>query len=351
MKESDQAGTCHEDFIGALEFAPLASVVLAVAAGQPTAAVSPGPPGPSVAAGTNHALSVPQQGGLLKESDQAGTRNEDFIGALEFALLASVVENVDVSLAQDHSAGQLPSLHQSASSINKSSMMRSSSSEIPEAARAPHRNDGRIQGSFFFLRGRRSVVHVTLADLLVDLILIRVEETNYYPKNIVCYNSCSPFSSRNNNRVDDVKNENPRVEEIECARWRVVATGDAEETHLGVIKSLLELISSYQWSREPHEGSEQRERLTRRLTLPNEDSSARHHDLNHGSRLGTDCERLGKSSRWLASQYAMIRHGRTTGVTEPVNIAGEDNVADIVTKALTGKTYLRHRATLLGHAH
>ena len=64
---------------------------------------------------------------------------------------------------------------------------------------------------------------------------------------------------------------------------------------------------------------------------------------------GTDCERLVKSSRWLASRYAMIRHGRATGVIEPVKIDGEDNVADIVTKALTGKTYLKHRATMLGH--
>ena len=45
----------------------------------------------------------------------------------------------------------------------------------------------------------------------------------------------------------------------------------------------------------------------------------------------------------------MIRHGRATGVIEPVKIDGEDNVADIVTKALTGKTYLKHRATMLGH--
>ena len=65
---------------------------------------------------------------------------------------------------------------------------------------------------------------------------------------------------------------------------------------------------------------------------------------------GTDCERLVKSSRWLASRYAMIRYGKACGVINPIKVPGEDNVADIVTKALTGQVFRKHRATLLGHA-
>ena len=66
---------------------------------------------------------------------------------------------------------------------------------------------------------------------------------------------------------------------------------------------------------------------------------------------GSNCEKLAKSSRWLSSRYAMIRHGRACGLIDPIKVKSEDNVADIVTKPLTGEAFIRHRATILGLAH
>ena len=66
---------------------------------------------------------------------------------------------------------------------------------------------------------------------------------------------------------------------------------------------------------------------------------------------GSECERLVKSSRWLAARYAMMRYGKASGAIMPTKIKGEDNVADIVTKPLVGATFERHRSTILGHAH
>ena len=66
---------------------------------------------------------------------------------------------------------------------------------------------------------------------------------------------------------------------------------------------------------------------------------------------GTNCERLGKSSRWLAARYAMIRFGIACRAIAPRKCAAADNVADIVTKPLGGPAYARHRATILGLAH
>ena len=66
---------------------------------------------------------------------------------------------------------------------------------------------------------------------------------------------------------------------------------------------------------------------------------------------GTQCERLGKSSRWLAARYAMIRFGIQCGAIVARKRDGDDNVADIVTKPLTGAAFAKHRATILGLAH
>ena len=46
----------------------------------------------------------------------------------------------------------------------------------------------------------------------------------------------------------------------------------------------------------------------------------------------------------------MIRYGKACGIVNPVKVPGPNNVADIVTKALTGELFQKHRATLLGHA-
>ena len=66
---------------------------------------------------------------------------------------------------------------------------------------------------------------------------------------------------------------------------------------------------------------------------------------------GTRCERLGKSSRWLAARYAMIRFGIQCGAITARKREGAENVSDIVTKPLAGALFAKHRATILGLAH
>ena len=66
---------------------------------------------------------------------------------------------------------------------------------------------------------------------------------------------------------------------------------------------------------------------------------------------GTHCERLSKSSRWLATRYAMIRFGIASGAIKPMKVSAEDNLADLLTKPLTGARFERLRAAVLGLAH
>ena len=63
---------------------------------------------------------------------------------------------------------------------------------------------------------------------------------------------------------------------------------------------------------------------------------------------GTGCERLKKSSRWMASRYAVIRWGLACGTIDLRKADAADNCADIVTKCLTGEAFFRHRKTILG---
>jgi hypothetical protein len=63
---------------------------------------------------------------------------------------------------------------------------------------------------------------------------------------------------------------------------------------------------------------------------------------------GTGCERLQKSSRWMASRYAMVRWGLRCGTIDLRKVAAVDNCADIVTKCLMGDAFRRHRDTILG---
>ena len=66
---------------------------------------------------------------------------------------------------------------------------------------------------------------------------------------------------------------------------------------------------------------------------------------------GTACERLVKSSRWLAARYAMIRRGVASDIILPTKVPGASNVANILTKPLHGPAFLTHRATILGLKH
>ena len=63
---------------------------------------------------------------------------------------------------------------------------------------------------------------------------------------------------------------------------------------------------------------------------------------------GRSAERMAKSSRWLATRYAMIRWAERCKTVRLAQIASEDNCADIMTKCLTGALFRRHRAKVLG---
>ena len=62
---------------------------------------------------------------------------------------------------------------------------------------------------------------------------------------------------------------------------------------------------------------------------------------------GQACERIDKNSRWMATRYAMVRWGIECGSIDLRLVAGEENCADIFTKALVGETFVRHRRTVL----
>jgi len=63
---------------------------------------------------------------------------------------------------------------------------------------------------------------------------------------------------------------------------------------------------------------------------------------------GKGAERMAKSSRWLATRYAMIRWAERCHTARLAHIASCDNCADIMTKCLTGPEFFRHRARVLG---
>ena len=63
---------------------------------------------------------------------------------------------------------------------------------------------------------------------------------------------------------------------------------------------------------------------------------------------GSGCERLRKSSRWMATRYAMIRWGIACGTMRLRKLLAADNNGDILTKALTGRLFDVLRARVLG---
>jgi hypothetical protein len=66
---------------------------------------------------------------------------------------------------------------------------------------------------------------------------------------------------------------------------------------------------------------------------------------------GATLERITKLSRWVASRKAMLHSAVTAGVIDLRKVPGEDNVADILTKTLTGPDFDKHRAAILGLGH
>ncbi len=65
---------------------------------------------------------------------------------------------------------------------------------------------------------------------------------------------------------------------------------------------------------------------------------------------GRGADRMAKSSRWLATRYAMIRWAERCNAVRLAHIPSHDNCADILTKCLTGDAFRRHRTTVLGHS-
>jgi hypothetical protein len=65
---------------------------------------------------------------------------------------------------------------------------------------------------------------------------------------------------------------------------------------------------------------------------------------------GTNCERLGKSPRWLSSRYAMMRFGEACGAVAPTKLVAEENVSNAMTKPEAGSLFVAHRALLMGLA-
>jgi len=63
---------------------------------------------------------------------------------------------------------------------------------------------------------------------------------------------------------------------------------------------------------------------------------------------GVANEQIKRATRWLAARKAMLRAATEANVITIEKVDALDNVADILTKPLTGAAFARHRATLLG---
>ena len=55
-----------------------------------------------------------------------------------------------------------------------------------------------------------------------------------------------------------------------------------------------------------------------------------------------------KSSRWMGTRYAMVRHAENSDTIRLRKAKAADNVADIVTKCLAGEAFKVNRAMILG---
>jgi hypothetical protein len=63
---------------------------------------------------------------------------------------------------------------------------------------------------------------------------------------------------------------------------------------------------------------------------------------------GKGGERMPKSSRWMGTRYAMVRHAESSETIRLRKARAEDNVAGIVTKCLAGEAFKINRAKILG---
>jgi hypothetical protein len=66
---------------------------------------------------------------------------------------------------------------------------------------------------------------------------------------------------------------------------------------------------------------------------------------------GKGGERMPKSSRWMGTRYAMVRHAEDSETVKLRKARAADNVADIVTKCLGGEAFKLNRAKILGQSY
>ena len=58
-----------------------------------------------------------------------------------------------------------------------------------------------------------------------------------------------------------------------------------------------------------------------------------------------------KSSRWMGTRYAMVRHAEHSEIVTLRKASAADNIADIVTKCLGGEAFKINRARILGQSY
>ena len=63
---------------------------------------------------------------------------------------------------------------------------------------------------------------------------------------------------------------------------------------------------------------------------------------------GAHCRRVSRELKWVCINLALLRQALEDGVITTVKCPSEDNVADILTKPLTGPTYARAQRALQG---
>ena len=66
---------------------------------------------------------------------------------------------------------------------------------------------------------------------------------------------------------------------------------------------------------------------------------------------GSSMERMNRGTRWLAAKYAMVRWGIACRAIALGQVSSEDQIADIVTKAIVGTRFYLLRARVLGLRH
>jgi len=63
---------------------------------------------------------------------------------------------------------------------------------------------------------------------------------------------------------------------------------------------------------------------------------------------GTHCRRVSRESKWVCINLALIRQALEDGVVTTVKCPSENNIADVLTKPLTGPTFARAQRALQG---